>query len=198
MPDTSEDTTSQGGSESDNSRTDGKTTRTGSTKKPASFKPISFAKFSVPKAPGSNLSPKPPEKGMVYFQFVHRVILTSIATLSSSTLLGTHSQSTRPRLVAKTTSSIRDSVSKLGTSAARPGIGPDPNRVWNKNRRTPDFFFFFFFVTSQENVSNPSTCYSGSAYAPETIVRRRTETAIWHTYDFSYPGRQRWNGGQVG
>ena len=63
--DAGDDTASQGGSESDTSRTEGKGTRSGTPKKPASFKPISFAKFSVPKAPGSTLAPKPTEKGIL-------------------------------------------------------------------------------------------------------------------------------------
>ncbi|KNG88389.1 hypothetical protein ANOM_003327 [Aspergillus nomiae NRRL 13137] len=115
-----EDTASQGGSESDASRTESRlNSRASSTKRPTSFKPVSFAKFSVPKAPGTPSTAKIAEK----------------APLSSTTPLGVPLQSSRPRLVAKTTSSLRDSLSKTGTSAARPaGSGPDPNQVWNKNR----------------------------------------------------------------
>lgn len=115
-----EDTASQGGSESDASRTESKNPRAGSTKKPATFKPVSFAKFTVPKAPGASVSSKPTEK----------------ATLSSTTPLGAPHHNPRPRLVAKSTSSIRDSFSKLGTGGVKPGSGPDPNRVWNRNRPT--------------------------------------------------------------
>ncbi|KAI9369520.1 hypothetical protein BJX61DRAFT_549548 [Aspergillus egyptiacus] len=114
-----EDTASQGGSESDASRTESKlNSRAGSTKRP--FKPVSFAKFTVPKAPGTTVPPaKAPEK----------------TPLSSGTTLGTAVQNPRPRLVAKTTSSLRDSLAKSGTSAARiGGGGPDPNQVWNRNR----------------------------------------------------------------
>ncbi|RAL05119.1 uncharacterized protein BO80DRAFT_431651 [Aspergillus ibericus CBS 121593] len=115
--DAGEDTASQGGSESDASRTEGRL-RAGS-KKPASFKPVSFAKFSVPKAPGTPPITKASEK----------------APLISTTPLGTPPPSSRPRLVVKTTSSLRDSLSKLGAGAAKPGgTGPDPNQVWNKNR----------------------------------------------------------------
>ncbi|OJJ30650.1 hypothetical protein ASPWEDRAFT_121457 [Aspergillus wentii DTO 134E9] len=115
-----DDTASQGGSESDASRTDSRHPgRAGSVKKPASFKPVSFAKFSVPKAPGTPAATKPSDK----------------VPLSSTTPLGVPPQSSRPRLVAKTTGSLRDSLSKTGTSAAKPGgSGPDPNQVWNKNR----------------------------------------------------------------
>ncbi|KAA8649946.1 uncharacterized protein ATNIH1004_002625 [Aspergillus tanneri] len=115
-----EDTASLGGSESDASRTDSKlNSRASSTKRPTSFKPVTFAKFSVPKAPGTPPTAKVPDK----------------APLSSSTPLGLPPQSSRPRLVAKTTSSLRDSLSKSGSSAAKAGgSGPDPNQVWNRNQ----------------------------------------------------------------
>ncbi|KAL2814062.1 hypothetical protein BDW59DRAFT_24184 [Aspergillus cavernicola] len=115
-----EDTASQGGSESDASRTESRLhSRAGSTKRPTTFKPVSFAKFSVPKASGTPPPTKVPEK----------------TPLPSGTTLGTMLQTPRPRLVAKTTSSLRDSLSKMGTSGARlGGGGPDPNQVWNRNR----------------------------------------------------------------
>ncbi|KAJ5884614.1 hypothetical protein N7504_012186 [Penicillium tannophilum] len=115
-----DDTASQGGSESDTSRTDGRHhTRTGSVKKPSTFKPMSFTKFTVPKAPGVPAPPKAPEK----------------VSSASTTPLGTPQPSSRPRLVAKTTSGMRDSISKTGAGGAKPGgSGPDPNQVWNKNR----------------------------------------------------------------
>ncbi|PWY92892.1 hypothetical protein BO70DRAFT_367865 [Aspergillus heteromorphus CBS 117.55] len=113
-----EDTASQGGSESDASRTDGRFARAGS-KKPTSFKPVTFAKFSVPKAPGTPPITKASEK----------------APVTSTTPLGTPPPTSRPRLVVKSTSSLRDSLSKTGMGAIRPGAGgPDPNQVWNKNR----------------------------------------------------------------
>ncbi|KAF9887033.1 hypothetical protein FE257_010649 [Aspergillus nanangensis] len=112
-----DDTASLGGSESDASRTESRVhSRSTSTKRPTSFKPVSFAKFSVPKAPGTSPTMKPAEK----------------APSTSGTPLGTPIQSLRPRLVAKTTS-LRDPLSKTGIGA-RPGAGPDPNQVWNKNR----------------------------------------------------------------
>ncbi|KAL1875566.1 hypothetical protein Plec18167_005502 [Paecilomyces lecythidis] len=111
-----EDTVSQGGSESDTSRTDGRHhTRTGSVKKPTSFKPVSFAKFSVPKTPGSVLTSK---------------IVSEKASPSPST---TPQSTSRPRLVAKTTSSLRDSSRTPGAGAGG-ASGPDPNQVWNKNK----------------------------------------------------------------
>ncbi|KAL2853441.1 hypothetical protein BJY01DRAFT_206647 [Aspergillus pseudoustus] len=114
-----DDTASQGGSESDASRTESRLHgRAGSAKRPTTFKPVSFAKFSVPKAPGTPPMAK----------------LTEKAPLSSGTPLSTTLQTPRPRLVAKTTSSLRDSLSKSGAGGARPGSGPDPNQVWNRNR----------------------------------------------------------------
>ncbi|KAL4786780.1 hypothetical protein BJX76DRAFT_320254 [Aspergillus varians] len=115
-----EDTASLGGSESDASRTESRIhSRAGSTKRPTTFKPVSFAKFSVPKAPGAPPAAKVPEK----------------TPLSLGTPLGTPLQNPRPRLVAKTTSSLRDSLSKTGTRSTRlGGGGPDPNQVWNRNR----------------------------------------------------------------
>lgn len=65
VSDGGEDTTSQGGSESDASRTDSKlNSRASSTKRTTSFKPVTFAKFAVPKAPGTPPAAKAPEKGI--------------------------------------------------------------------------------------------------------------------------------------
>ncbi|KAL4885311.1 hypothetical protein BJY04DRAFT_180618 [Aspergillus karnatakaensis] len=115
-----EDSASLGGSESDASRTESKLhSRAGSTKRPTTFKPVSFAKFSVPKAPGAPPVAKVPEK----------------TPISSGTPLSATLQNPRPRLVAKTNSSLRDSSSKTGISGVRlGGGGPDPNQVWNRNR----------------------------------------------------------------
>ncbi|KKK22408.1 hypothetical protein ARAM_001433 [Aspergillus rambellii] len=115
-----EDTASQGGSESDASRPESRLhSRAGSAKRPTSFKPVSFAKFSVPKAPGTPPITKTTEK----------------TPLPSAATLGTSLQNPRPRLVAKTASSLRDSLSKTGPNGAKlDGSGPDPNQVWNKNR----------------------------------------------------------------
>ncbi|KAJ5138986.1 uncharacterized protein N7515_003834 [Penicillium bovifimosum] len=115
-----DDTASQGGSESDASRSDSKShVRSGSVKKPAAFKPVSFAKFSVNKVAGVQAPPKVPEK----------------VPSTTTTPLGTPQPSSRPRLVAKTTLGMRDSFSKGGAGAGKPGgSGPDPSQVWNKNR----------------------------------------------------------------
>ncbi|KAJ5286737.1 hypothetical protein N7478_002423 [Penicillium angulare] len=115
-----DDTASQGGSESDTSRTDGRHHhRTGSVKKPTAFGKVSFTKFTVPKAPGASAPSKAPEK----------------VTSTSTTPLGTPQPSSRPRLVAKTTGGMRDSISRTGAGGAKSGgSGPDPTQVWNKNR----------------------------------------------------------------
>lgn len=138
-----DDTASQGGSESDASRAEGRSSaRAGSTKKPATFKPVSFAKFSVPKAPGTTTAPKISDKGIWLPMLSHATqISPDLAPLPSSMPLGAQPQTSRPRLVAKTTSSLRDSISKAGTSGAKPaGAGPDPNQVWNRNRRMAPVF----------------------------------------------------------
>ncbi|KAJ5088317.1 hypothetical protein N7456_011933 [Penicillium angulare] len=115
-----DDTASQGGSESDTSRTDGRHhNRTGSVKKPTTFGKVSFTKFTVPKAPGASAPSKAPEK----------------VPSTSTTPLGTPQPSSRPRLVAKTTGGMRDSISKTGAGGSKSGgSGPDPTQVWNKNR----------------------------------------------------------------
>ncbi|RAH84737.1 hypothetical protein BO86DRAFT_229710 [Aspergillus japonicus CBS 114.51] len=118
--DIGEDTASQGGSESDASRAESKLHARAGSKKPTSFKPVTFAKFSVPKAPGTPPISKPSEKA---------------PSSTLTTPLGTPQQTSRPRLVVKSTSSLRDSLSKSGMSASKAGgSGPGPNQVWNKNR----------------------------------------------------------------
>lgn len=74
------------------------------------------------------------------------LIQVETAPLSTATPLGVPQPNSRPRLVAKTTS-LRDSLSKGGANTGRPGGGgPDPNQVWNRNRRklpisSGEFFF---------------------------------------------------------
>ncbi|EXJ74939.1 uncharacterized protein A1O5_01635 [Cladophialophora psammophila CBS 110553] len=77
-------------------------------------KPVSFAKYSVPKVIAASAAAKANEK-------------TSTPHSSASSL----AQAGRPRLVAKTTSSLQ--------SKAKPyqSASPDPMQVWNKNRVTP-------------------------------------------------------------
>jgi hypothetical protein len=60
--------------------------------------------------------------------------------------MGTPQPTARPRLVPKSTAAMRDSLSKTGPGGAKPGgSGPDPNQVWNKNRR---MFFVFFCLAA--------------------------------------------------
>ncbi|KIW33984.1 hypothetical protein, variant [Cladophialophora immunda] len=77
-------------------------------------KPVSFAKYSVPKVIAASAATKANEK-------------TPTPHSSTSSL----AQAGRPRLVAKTTSSLQ-SKTKPYQSAS-----PDPMQVWNKNRVTP-------------------------------------------------------------
>lgn len=147
-----DDTASLGGSESDASRTDGKQqNRSGSVKKPTSFKPVSFAKFALPKAPGVTAPPKAPEKGWFSLFGCSPLLRNNSATnkflvpSTSTTPLGTPQPSSRPRLVAKTTTGMRDSFTKSGANGGRPSAtGPDPNQVWNKNRRTSFIAIYTF------------------------------------------------------
>ncbi|KAM5445658.1 hypothetical protein MaudCBS49596_007304 [Microsporum audouinii] len=118
-----------GGSDTDASRPDARSnadgaqhSRTSSVKRPASFKPVSFAKFSVTKPSGSNGNNKStPEKAP---------FLASTPPSSTSTPL-----SSRPRLVAKSGSGLRDSSPRTSTAGNKNVSGaPDANLVWNKNR----------------------------------------------------------------
>ncbi|KAJ9602692.1 hypothetical protein H2200_012886 [Cladophialophora chaetospira] len=107
-----------GRSDTDTSRAEGsiagdKTTDTKPLKKVAN-KPISFAKYSVPKVIAASTAAKATEKAP-----------TPTSTTPSLTQAG------RPRLVAKTTSTLQ-SKAKPYQSAT-----PDPMQVWNKNRVTP-------------------------------------------------------------
>ncbi|ETI21131.1 hypothetical protein G647_07475 [Cladophialophora carrionii CBS 160.54] len=77
-------------------------------------KPVSFAKYSVPKVIAASAAAKATEKAP-----------TPTSTTPSLAQAG------RPRLVAKTTSTLQ-SKSKPYQSAT-----PDPMQVWNKNRVTP-------------------------------------------------------------
>jgi hypothetical protein len=99
--------------------------RTSSTaKKPATFKSVSVNRtfLAAKGAPGAAPS-KAPDKA------------TAPGGLSS-TAAGSVALSARPRLVAKTGSGIRDSLSRSsGANGGRPAGVPDPSVVWNKNKR---------------------------------------------------------------
>ncbi len=89
-----------------------------SVKKPTSFKAVSVNKtFLAAKAAPS----KPGDKAAA----------TSTPAVSLTSTLS------RPRLVAKTGSGLRDSTPRTASSSngGKPGTAPDASAVWNKNRR---------------------------------------------------------------
>jgi hypothetical protein len=105
----------------------GHTRSTSTVKKPTSFKPVSVnktflaAKGAAPAKPGD----KAP------------------AGASATLTPGSTSAAPRPRLVAKTASSLRDAGPRTATAAnGKTGSGPDANAVWNKNRRTLEKLLF--------------------------------------------------------
>lgn len=95
--------------------------RTSSTvKKPSSFKPIQVnQKFLTTKSP----SPAPPSKPS-----------DKVASTASSVSVGGAATAPRPRLVAKSGSGLV-AKSLTGANGGKGGGAPDPNAVWNKNRR---------------------------------------------------------------
>jgi hypothetical protein len=138
LSDGGEDTGSLGGSDTDTSRTDGRHhARTGSMKKPSAFKPVSFAKFSVPKVLGSTTPSKSGDKGGFHLTTFADVMTDwSSATLSTAPTSASPQPSTRPRLVAKTASGLKDYSSKSIPTGVKNAAGsPGPSQVWNKNRR---------------------------------------------------------------
>lgn len=99
--------------------------RTSSTaRKPTTFKSVSVNKtFLAAKAAGTAGVAKPGDKAS--------------PTLGVASLTSASSASARPRLVAKT-----GLVKGVGANG-RPAAAPDPNAVWNKNRRK----YFFLLPT---------------------------------------------------
>ncbi|KAI5457168.1 hypothetical protein BGZ63DRAFT_417478 [Mariannaea sp. PMI_226] len=129
----SADVSVSGGSDTEASRADGSKGKDGdrghgrtgsSVKKPATFKAVSVNKtFLAAKANATSASAKVVEKQN---------------TGSSTPPLGQAALSSRPRLVAKTGSGVRDSSPRFSASAnGKPGSAPDPSVVWNKNRPAP-------------------------------------------------------------
>ena len=94
-----------------------------SVKKPTSFKSISVNRtFLTTKGPASISAPV-------------KVVDKATPTTSLANSQGANStNAARPRLVAKTGSGL---VAKLssGPNGGKTGSAPDPNVVWNKNRR---------------------------------------------------------------
>jgi short subunit dehydrogenase-like uncharacterized protein len=90
-----------------------------SVRKPTSFKAVSVNKtFLAAKGASANTPLKPNDKS---------------AAGSGASTPGTASLSARPRLVAKSGSGLVTKSSAGGNGAK--GAAPDPNAVWNKNRR---------------------------------------------------------------
>lgn len=77
--------------------------------------------------------------------YVSRVLYSWVVTYTykywepastSSSSATTLQQTSRPRLVAKSAGGLRESTPKPANVASKNGSGgPDPNQVWNKNRR---------------------------------------------------------------
>ncbi|KAF4450246.1 hypothetical protein F53441_6528 [Fusarium austroafricanum] len=132
---TSADASASGGSDTEASRADGSKSkdgdkghgRAGSTvKKPATFKAVSVNKtFLAAKATANSAATKAAEK---------QPTGSSTPPPTSATL-----SSSRPRLIAKTGSSTRDSSPRFsgGVNGGKSGSAPDANVVWNKNRPAP-------------------------------------------------------------
>jgi hypothetical protein len=91
-------------------------------KKFASFKPVSVNKTFLA-AKGATAAP-PSKLG-------EKAATGATAQTSASA-------ASRPRLVAKSGSGLRDSTPRASTAAngGKPGGAPDASAVWNKNRRT--------------------------------------------------------------
>ncbi|KAL2682903.1 hypothetical protein Neosp_007363 [[Neocosmospora] mangrovei] len=130
----SADASASGGSDTEASKADGVKGKDGdkghgrtgsSVKKPATFKAVSVNKtFLAAKANASSASAKTTDKPPPSSSTPP----TGSATLSSS----------RPRLIAKTGSSTRDSSPRFsGANGGKPGGAPDASAVWNKNRPAP-------------------------------------------------------------
>ncbi|KAI1968043.1 hypothetical protein LOZ16_005378 [Ophidiomyces ophidiicola] len=115
-----------GGSDTDASRSDIRSSkdsaqhsRTSSVKRPASFKPVSFAKFSITKSPST----------------IPKSTVEQAPFSTSNTSSVPAQQTSRPRLVAKTTSGLSNSAPRsLGSGTRIGSSSPDPSQVWNKNR----------------------------------------------------------------
>ncbi|KAK2593497.1 hypothetical protein QQS21_008813 [Conoideocrella luteorostrata] len=154
----SADVSLSGGSDTEASRADWSTLKdadkghersASSTKKPTTFKAVSVNKtFLASKASPGGVVTKPIDKP---------------TSGSGTPPPGTSSSSSsRPRLIAKTGSSARDAAPRLSSiiNGAKATSGPDPNVVWNKNRRK----FIYAFDC------NPRACETdrdGIIVAPE-------------------------------
>lgn len=70
-----------------------------------------------------------------YFMQYADVFFLFLATLSAAPSSASPQPSTRPRLVAKTTSGLGSSSKHAAAGLKGPSGGPDASQVWNKNRR---------------------------------------------------------------
>lgn len=136
-----------GGSDTDTSRTDIRAstdgnphTRASSVKRPGSFKPVTFAKISVSKSPGATQMAKSSTDKGEYPAYDRNSYLTFCALAPLSSVSSTPAQPSRPRLVAKTGSGLRDSTPASRSISGKSGVSaPDPSQVWNRNRRKQKF-----------------------------------------------------------
>lgn len=95
--------------------------RSSSVKKPTSFKSVPINKSFQAKLASSSAAAKVPEK--------------TASTASSTAGPPSTSSTPKPRLVAKTTGTLRDTSKSSLAQNGRPA--PDGNAVWNKNRPPP-------------------------------------------------------------
>lgn len=144
----SADVSVNGGSDTELSKTDNSKSQHDSqsharsistVKKPTSFKAVSVNKtfLAAKGAPGSTLV-KSGDKGSSGSSSLPSIPSTSVAS--------------RPRLVAKTGSGIRDLAARSSTAASGGKLGgaPDPSAVWNKNRRMYTHIQIISFRTDPE------------------------------------------------
>ena len=143
--------------------------RTNSVKKPITFKAVSVTKSFLAKA-GSVTTPankgNGDKSGLISMVWLSKGYKLTIAAPSAAANSGnTVSQAPRPRLVAKTASGPQTSTPKSMNSLSKngAGVGPDPNQVWNRNRRE------FPFATIVALAMTPlSSC---SSDGPQAIHR---------------------------
>lgn len=133
-PFTSAEVSVNGGSDTEASKTETSRTQvdekghirtTSTVKKPATFKAVSVNKtFLAAKGSTSSTSPKPGDKALASAVSAPPAALASVAS--------------RPRLVAKSGSGLRDSAPRTAANANGGKVtgAPDANAVWNKNRRS--------------------------------------------------------------
>ena len=112
--------------------------RSNSIKKPITFKAVSVTKNFLAKAG----TPTPPNKGNGDKGNSTRLVSSGaeLMMLAPSTTTASGNAGVpapRPRLVAKSASGHQTSAPKSMNSASKNGngSGPDPNQVWNRNRR---------------------------------------------------------------